>query len=51
MRIVTDSRPMEEPKEPEGDHLFQLYSLFADDAERERDGGDSTAAADSVTAK
>lgn len=34
MRIVTDSRPMEQPKEPEGDHLFQLYSLFATDAER-----------------
>ncbi len=34
MRIVTDSRPMEEPKEPEGDHLFQLYSLVATDAER-----------------
>ena len=34
MRIVTDSRPMEEPKEPEGDHLFQLYSLFADEAQR-----------------
>ena len=29
MRIQTDSRPMEEPKDPEGDHLFQLYSLFA----------------------
>jgi len=35
MRITTDSRPMEEPKEPEGDHLYQLYSLFAADAERE----------------
>lgn len=35
MRIVTDSRPMEQPKEPEGDHLFQLYSLFASDAERD----------------
>ena len=35
MRIKTDSRPMEEPKEPEGDHLFQLYSLFAGEAERE----------------
>jgi tryptophanyl-tRNA synthetase len=35
MRIVTDSRPMEQPKEPETDHLFQLYSLFAEDAERE----------------
>ncbi len=29
MRITTDSRPMEEPKEPTGDHLFQLYSLVA----------------------
>ncbi len=34
MRIVTDSRPMEAPKEPEDDHLFQLYSLVATDAER-----------------
>ncbi len=29
MRITTDSRPMEQPKEPEGDHLFELFSLFA----------------------
>jgi len=29
MRITTDSRPVEEPKEPETDHLYQLYSLFA----------------------
>ncbi|MCC9641449.1 tryptophan--tRNA ligase [Rhodopirellula sp. JC740] len=29
MRIVTDSRPMEDPKEPDDDHLFQLYQLFA----------------------
>jgi tryptophanyl-tRNA synthetase len=35
MRITTDSRPMEAPKEPESDHLFQLYSLVAADAERE----------------
>ena len=35
MRIATDSRPMEEPKDPETDHLFQLYSLFADEAARE----------------
>ena len=35
MRIVTDSRPMDQPKEPDGDHLFQLYSLVATDAERE----------------
>jgi tryptophanyl-tRNA synthetase len=34
MRITTDSRPMEEPKEPDSDHLFQLYSLFANEAER-----------------
>ena len=35
MRIKTDSRPMEDPKEPDGDHLFQLFSLFADDQRRE----------------
>ncbi len=34
MRIATDSRPMEEPKDPATDHLFQLYSLFADEASR-----------------
>ncbi|MCA9126775.1 MAG: tryptophan--tRNA ligase [Planctomycetales bacterium] len=28
MRIQTDSRPMEEPKDPESDHLFQLFRLF-----------------------
>lgn len=28
MRISTDSRPMEDPKEPEGDHLFDLFKLF-----------------------
>ena len=32
MRIVTDSRPMDQPKQPETDHLFQLYSLLVDDA-------------------
>jgi tryptophanyl-tRNA synthetase len=35
MRIVTDSRPMEQPKPPETDHLYQLYQLFADDRQRE----------------
>ncbi len=35
MRITTDSRPMDEPKDPESDHLFQLYSLFASDAQRD----------------
>ncbi|MDR2345431.1 MAG: tryptophan--tRNA ligase [Planctomycetaceae bacterium] len=45
MRITTDSRPVESPKDPEGDHLFQLYSLFASPeqtqllAERYRKGG------------
>src|SRR6056297_727151 len=33
MRIVTDSRAMEDPKEPEDDHLFQLYRLFASEAD------------------
>ncbi len=35
MRITTDSRPMDQPKEPESDHLYQLYSLVASDSERE----------------
>jgi tryptophanyl-tRNA synthetase len=45
MRMPTDSRPMEEPKDPEIDHLFQLYRLFvdpqkcADMAETYRRGG------------
>ncbi|MBX3414489.1 MAG: tryptophan--tRNA ligase [Pirellulales bacterium] len=34
MRIQTDSRPMEEAKEPEGDHLYQLFSLFASEEDR-----------------
>jgi tryptophanyl-tRNA synthetase len=29
MRIVTDSRPPEEPKDPSSSHIFQLYSAFA----------------------
>jgi tryptophanyl-tRNA synthetase len=35
MRIVTDSRPMEQPKDPQQDHLFQLFSLVATDAQRD----------------
>ncbi len=35
MRIVTDSRPMDQPKEPAGDVLYQLYSLVAAEADRE----------------
>ncbi|MGD9719652.1 MAG: tryptophan--tRNA ligase [Pirellulales bacterium] len=30
MRITTDSRPMDQPKDPATDHLFQLYSLVAE---------------------
>lgn len=29
MRITTDSRPIDQPKDPETDHLFQLYRLLA----------------------
>ena len=35
MRIVTDSRAMEDAKAPDTDHLYQLFWLFADDAQRE----------------
>ena len=35
MRIKTDSRPMEDPKQPETDHLFQLFILFANDEQRQ----------------
>jgi tryptophanyl-tRNA synthetase len=35
MRIVTDSRPMDQPKEPAGDVLYDLYSLVAIESERE----------------
>jgi tryptophanyl-tRNA synthetase len=36
MRITTDSRPMEEPKNPDDDHLFALYALMAGEADRQR---------------
>jgi tryptophanyl-tRNA synthetase len=29
MGIVTDSKTMEEPKEPEGNSIYELYKLFA----------------------
>jgi tryptophanyl-tRNA synthetase len=35
MRIVTDSRPMDQAKEPAGDVLYDLYALVAADADRE----------------
>ncbi|HEX8201274.1 MAG TPA: tryptophan--tRNA ligase, partial [Isosphaeraceae bacterium] len=28
-KIVTDSRPVEEPKDPDADNLFRLFTLFA----------------------
>lgn len=36
MRIVTDSKPVEAPKDPEKCNLFALYRLFADEREREQ---------------
>lgn len=35
MRIATDSRPMEDPKDPDTDSLYQLYANFASDEARE----------------
>jgi len=35
MRITTDSRPMEQAKDPDTDHLYQLYALFATDGQRD----------------
>ncbi len=35
MSIVTDSTPLEEPKNPEGCNVFALYKLFSTEAEQE----------------
>jgi tryptophanyl-tRNA synthetase len=35
MSIITDSTPLESPKNPDTDTVFALYKLFATDAERE----------------
>ena len=35
MRIVTDSKTVDEPKDPEKCNVFALYKLFADAAQRE----------------
>jgi tryptophanyl-tRNA synthetase len=35
MRIVTDSRPMDQPKEPAGDVLYDLFALVADADQKE----------------
>jgi tryptophanyl-tRNA synthetase len=34
MRIVTDSKTVEEPKDPNTCNVFALYSLFANEAEK-----------------
>ena len=45
MRIVTDSKPVEAPKDPDSCNVFKLYCLFADEHEAEglreryREGG------------
>jgi len=36
MRIVTDSTPIEEPKDPDKCNVFALYKLFANDAEQQQ---------------
>ncbi len=33
MRVATDSRAMEEPKDPDSDHLYQLFQLFGSSEE------------------
>ena len=35
MSIVTDSTPLEDPKDPDTDNVFRLYSLLASDSEIE----------------
>ncbi len=39
MSIVTDSTPLEAPKDPDSDNVFALIKLFADDHTRERIAG------------
>ena len=34
MRIVTNSQPIEEPKNPDESQIFQIYKLFADSSEQ-----------------
>ncbi len=36
MSIVTDSTPLEEPKNPDTDNVFKLYSLLASDEQQEK---------------
>lgn len=39
MRIVTDSKPLAEPKDPATCNVFALYQLFASDVQREEMAG------------
>lgn len=34
MKVVTDSTPLEDPKDPDSCNVFALYKLFADEAEQ-----------------
>jgi len=36
MSIITDSKSIEEPKDPEGNTIYELYKLFADESEVEK---------------
>ena len=40
MNIVTDSTPLEDPKDPDSDNVYALISLFADQETRERIASD-----------
>ena len=51
MRIATDSRPMDQPKEPAGDVLFDLFSLVATEPQQAKRWRPSIAAAASATAR
>ena len=35
MSVITDSTPLEDPKDPDTDNVFALIKLFADEAQRE----------------
>ena len=51
MRIVTDSRPMEQPKEPEGDHLVRALLALCRPTRSGRRWPPRIAAAVSATAR
>ncbi len=40
MRIVTDSTPVEDPKDPNDSLIFELYTLFASETDRETMAGE-----------